>query len=99
MLGKQRWAGRRQSHDLMGRARSSDQIIINNRVWGGPAASIRSTCALLVPVGRVPSQGKKTREWKLNSSRFCWVKGAMTALCAGGNWAQPGAGQGSSGTE
>lgn len=52
-----------RSLDLMGRACSSDQIIINNWVWGRPATSMHSTCALRVPVGRVPSQGRRTGEW------------------------------------
>lgn len=35
---------------LMGRAATSDQIIINNWVWGGPACSICSSYTLHVLV-------------------------------------------------
>lgn len=70
-----------QSLDLMGRACSSDQIIINDWVWGGPATSMPSPCTLRVPVGRVPSQRRRAGEWKLNSSWFCWIEDAITELC------------------
>lgn len=54
----QRWenkeVGREETHSpshLMGRASTSDQIIINNWFWGAPATSICSSYTLRVPVG------------------------------------------------
>lgn len=72
----------------MGGGCSSDQIIINNRVWGGPATPIQQLHPPC-PGGKSSQPGRRISEWQLNSCRFCWIEGAVTELCVPG-----GAGQG-----